>query len=312
MSEFSMDAILRADDGRFVESEEPTPEVNLQRVVVRMLFDPDFARSVRADPERATRGLDIPSRLLKQLKEQDVRLWWADDLRPLRAMKGLVQEFQVSTALYLNESRSWSALMSFFGDASFHSSVQNRQYMALAFMEYLRAQINSGEGYARARATLQLEGAMAVLRRVRKEAFRRPQSVADQLIGGGLLLTPSAQVASIPAGTLSVIQRVEKFLFEAESLPVLSLVTDGPRLQDLPPVDPDRQERYLLECDEASQVSMSTLTHEYAQVLGAFRTPCHLEGHQLPGRAQLDASRALELAHAVREAGLLIADWPAN
>src|SRR4030095_5119129 len=89
-----------------------------QRAVVRMLFDPEFARAVRQAPDEVLPAL--PPALRTQLAALDDRTLRVDRLRRLRALRTLAEEFKGATTLALAETRSLGFLEQFFSSAPFH------------------------------------------------------------------------------------------------------------------------------------------------------------------------------------------------
>ena len=94
---------------------------DLQRVAVRMLFDPSFAARVHA-------GEAVPvlsEQELGWLRATDPRAWTVDHQRPARTLNELTAEFPVSTALVVGRTRQASTVQAFFQSAEFHDAVQD-------------------------------------------------------------------------------------------------------------------------------------------------------------------------------------------
>jgi hypothetical protein len=283
---------------------ETSSEVALQRVLVRMLFDPTFAAAVTKDPHGVLRAYSFASPLLDQLKRLDVRLWSADRHRPLRAMKILAAEFRISTTLLLDARRSFHELMAFFRHDTFHQSVQQRGYMALAFATFLKNLCHDLGKHAHALPhVLALEAGMALARREAREWRRGSLTFPCSGSGPTWRLQPGKVLVCVRQGTLSVVQSVEKFLFEASELPQLSLCQDSPRPSDGDALLQSTSEHFLLECGEGGQVGMSTLSEEYAavaaSVVGAVDAHAWVAPEQISGERARDLLEALIAAEVV-------------
>jgi len=295
--------VLADDRGAFFEDAPPSPDVALQRVAVRMLFDPRFVERVYDDPVVATAGLGISEGRLRQLVDNDRRLWNADPLRRNRALKSLMEEFKVTSTLTLARTGSLRSLDAFFGTAPFHDAVQRRGYMAMAFMAFLETSLAElGEHAIHARAVLLLEGAMARARRAAREIRRgRDPALRDRIDDGEerQVVAGGRRAARVPTGTVATIQHVERWLFEASLVPALALCDDAPRPEPLPTLGDDH-ECWLLEPGDAGNVEIVALEGEWFDVVAACARPRsdpELESALGPG--------ALPRAAALRDAGVL-------
>lgn len=104
--------------------------VALQRVVVRMLHDPDLARAcARADLTPTERGW---------LEAVDPRRWRADPLRRYRLLHALIEEYPVASALVVRAA-GVPAFDAFFEGQRFHDTVQRDGRVAEAFGDWLCA-----------------------------------------------------------------------------------------------------------------------------------------------------------------------------
>lgn len=241
----------------------------LQRVVVRMLFDPAFVARVHADPDAALAGLELPRERVAELLAHDRRLWNADRLRRTRALRVLMEEFKASTAYALLETGRLAFLDAFFSSERFHASIQARGYTALAFIDYLRDAVDSGQlRSAHVRAVLGLESAMARARRDRREAARRGASAAR---AGADVVAPVPGVRSVevPGGTIAAVQAMEKHLFESALVPALSFCADAPRPAPLPEIDASKPEAYLLQAAPGGKVELHGIPLSYHRFLDA-------------------------------------------
>lgn len=299
---------LKLDQGSLSLETEAPPHIALQRVAVRLLFDPAFVEEVYADPAAALSGLGIPERYQAQLVSNDRRLWGADRLRRRRALKVLMEEFKTATAMALLETGRLAFLDDFFSSTEFHRSVQGRGYMALAFSDYLNRALADGTlTDPRTRALLALEGAMALMRRELKEARRRPES--RELIGLApgryWRCAPGRGIVRIPAATFIAARLIEEFLFEASLTPALSLCEDGPRPEGLPELAGE-EEWYLLEAGDGGRVESSGVEERYGVLIEACRGPRDARGLRRALRPlKIGKGQGLEMASALVEAGVL-------
>jgi len=288
-----------------------TPFVALQRVVVRMLFDPVFVKEVYEGPERALAGLYLDETLVKQLLQNDRRLWNADRLRRSRSLKILMEELKVSATLVLAECRSLSFLDEFFASPFFHEAVQKRKYMALAFVRYLEEAIHRGRLKSRhTAAALGLEAAMARSRRALRDARRGHDAALARLAPGrpGKRLVAEAGVTAhfAPWGVIGLVQHVEKYLFEVSQVPALALCDDAPRPDPLPAIDEAVRQPFLLEPEAGGRVELSEVEAKFAHVVAACARPVDSKelGAALRPRGY-DERKAWELAESLHEAGVL-------
>lgn len=254
-----------------------TPFVAMQRVVIRMLFDPGFVESVYSDSATALAGIDLDEELVTQLLANDRRLWNSDRLRRWRALKILMDEFKVASTLVLRETRELDYLDQFFSSDVFHVSVQQRGYMALAFVRYLEDGFDGGRlSSPHTRAALTLEAAMARSRRELRDAERgydRMLRRGGGARGGCVVALPGVRGLVLPGGTLELIQHIEKYLFQASQVPALALCEDAPRPDPLPDLDESAPVAFLLEPENRGKVELSQIPVTFARLVGLLDSP---------------------------------------
>jgi hypothetical protein len=216
-----------------------------------------------------------------------------------------------STTLALAECRRVAFLDAFFGSAPFHEAVQGRRYMALAFAAYLEEALWRGELESRHfAAALGIETAMARSRRLLRDARRGHDAglgrVAPGRPGVRWVASPGTLAHFAPAGTLAVVQRIEKYLFEVGQVPALALCDDAPRPEPLPAIDEGAPVPFLLEPQPGGKVDLSEVGEGYAWVITACQRPRDAaelaEGVAPHG---IDAAEAQEMAESLQEAGVL-------
>ena len=199
----------------------------LQRVSVRMLYDPAFVASVYDDPARALDGLDVSPAERELLVKSDRRVWGADPLRRRRSLKALLDEFKASSALAVAKTRRLATVDGFFSSSRFHACIQRRGSMAAAFGDYLESlQIEE----PRLAPVAKLEAAMARARR----GHRPPKATGRLHPGESYVLSTHCEPVLLPGGTLEVVHAIERVLFEITLAPVAAFADDGPDLSGVP------------------------------------------------------------------------------
>ncbi len=117
--------------------------VVLHRIMVRMLYDPDFTDRVLKDPGQTLAGLDLTETERGHLLTPDPRAWKVDPERPARSLTVLLQQYPATTVLVVRET-GHAPLLDFFRHARFHRSIQERGSMALEFGAYLEDLVSNG------------------------------------------------------------------------------------------------------------------------------------------------------------------------
>ena len=109
----------------------------LQRVVVRMLYDPDFVAQIFADPATALRDEDLTDQERRWLVEVDRRAYAVDPLRRARTLTALIEEFPVSVQHLVQQTGQPALLDAFFSSPHFHTCIQQRGSLAASFSAYV-------------------------------------------------------------------------------------------------------------------------------------------------------------------------------
>ena len=196
---------------------------DLQRVAVRMLFDPSFAARVHA-------GEAVPvlsEQELGWLRATDPRAWTVDHQRPARTLNELTAEFPVSTALVVGRTRQASTVQAFFQSAEFHDAVQDRGSLDVAFARYLTGL----ELDPHLADIVALEAAQA---RIRREDEVLPARV-EGLGEGQVVRARGVAAVQVDLATLDAMNRIEERLFALRLVPAAALAHDAPGLPELPP-----------------------------------------------------------------------------
>lgn len=170
----------------------------LQRVVVRMLYDPAFAARVFADPATVLCDEDLTDEERHWLVNADPRAYAVDQLRRTRLLVTLVEEFPVSVQHVVLQSTQPALLEQFFSSAAFHACIQQRGSLAGAFGAYLNAaEVRQYCPQLDIAPFVHIELAIARLRRrVEAPDTVRPQGATE------LALAPTVALLASPVGML--------------------------------------------------------------------------------------------------------------
>jgi hypothetical protein len=267
--------------------------------MVRMLFDPSLVDRVTSDAEVALEGLDLSARERAQLLAVDRRAWGYDPLRRRRTLRNLAEEFKGTTTLLLAATRSLASIERFFSSSEFHSAVQERGSMALAFADYLGRYEASGIDLPPQLGDIwRLETLLARTRRDR----RRPARCGS----GEVALPPRHGVVALNANVVAAHNQVDRYLFEVGLMPAVALCDDAPRLPCLPAVVEERI--YLLAYPVGSGVTLTAVgADEYAVLRECGRDAIRVaELVRQTEAAGLEAERAREVISTLLDEGLLL------
>ena len=230
--------------------------ITMQRVIVRMLFDPAFARSVIERPEESLKGLGLDARHVSFLTGPDPRVWRLDPHRRARSLEALLDEYPASAALLVGSTSQTSALDAFFSSSHFHQCIQQRQRLALAFGSYL---IDLAIHLKRA----DLEGVTTLEKAV--AAFRRPSQLPDNP-DAKLHLSPNVALVSVPTGTLEAYVNITQTLAEKQLSGAAAVILSSFRLR---PFQTTEQRVWVLleKMNEGSGPGLSVLADGLASLL---------------------------------------------
>ncbi|MCB9761461.1 MAG: hypothetical protein H6739_16580 [Alphaproteobacteria bacterium] len=272
----------------------------LQRVTVRMRFDPAFANRVYDAPAAALAGVNVTDDERGWLLAVDRRAWRTDPLLRARTLRTLFGEFKGASTLALAILRRVAILDGFFSSMAFHGAIQQRGSLATAYAAYLRS---LHLGSAHLDAVLSLEEALAACRR---ELEHPPARLAPVKRDPCVARAAGVGAVSLPSGTLETLNQIESYLFEASLMPALALCTDAPGLGPLPPLDPENPTRLILQ-PEAGGSGIRSLGRTVQQVLTELSSPTPLRHviTDLAGRG-LGRSKAAQLIADLDREGLVI------
>jgi hypothetical protein len=202
--------------------------VAAQRALVRMYFDPQFARAVREAPDQVLAHLPQPLRA--QLAAVDERALRLDRLRRRRALRTLSEEWKATTTWALAETGRLATLEAFFSSAHFHAAVEERGSMPLAFAAFLAELIVTHPlGTPHLADVLAIETALAQARREPDDATppTPPTSLCDET---ALRRAAGVVPIAVARGAMAILQQAERYLFEVGLMPAVALCDDAPGL----------------------------------------------------------------------------------
>lgn len=279
----------------------------MQKLVVRMLFDDEFVKAAHADPRQAFAGLDLSDTERAQLLRVDRRAWRHDALRRRRTLRTLAEEFKISTTIGLAETRSLASLENFFSSPFFHTAVQERGSMGLAFSDFLLDGCRKGIWKTpQLPDIVRLEAALVACRRSLEREDppgELPATIHDRM---RVKLAPGCSVASFQANVIETVQHVERYLFELNLMPAMALCEDAPQLTDLPEVN-QLKKVYLLFSPGATGISLTNIDRASFLLLYEARRAVEIKNLiARPGAAKNNAAQVQELLSEWLESGVLM------
>jgi hypothetical protein len=167
----------------------------LQRVVVRMLFDPAFRLRVYADSAAALQDVEITAEERQWLLTPPPQAYGTDIHRRSRTLSGVLEEYPVAGALAVRGHHGLARLQGFFASAFFHQCVQQRGSLAEAFGGYLQADVFADQPEIARLAVIELS-----IVRVRRAADIPPVSASGT--EARVRLAPWVELLSVPSTAL--------------------------------------------------------------------------------------------------------------
>lgn len=235
----------------------------LQRVVVRMLYDPALVARVYDDAATALPDAPLRESERSWLTAADRRAYGIDPYRRARTLQGLVEEYPVSCALALSRGASWSQLGDYFSGELFHEAVQRGRSLALVFGGHLLELAGAlAEREPWLEPLVRLERGLARVRRRVSHSSGR----ADDWC-----LSPDVETLELPRGTVAQHQLVLGRLGEPEQVD-LERVTDRRALAGLElGASNGGREYQLLSRNEDGTVRIEMLSPELFAILETTR-----------------------------------------
>lgn len=197
----------------------------LQRVVVRMLYDPAFVIAVYRDAAAATADIPLTAAQRRWLTEPDRRAWTIDRQRRARTLAALIDEYPAVT-------RAAEAVDAFFSSTVFHRCIQTRGSLALAYGRFVVDHF-ADEPWVQALA--QLEVAIAHLRRRKAPALEAGQIALHRRVmphwgpSGLADVYVAVMAGSRPPGDL-IVERSEGLIAELGDGGAVSISKSSPEL----------------------------------------------------------------------------------
>ncbi len=240
---------------------------HLQRVLVRMLYDPTFAARVFSDPETTLRDESLTEQERRWLVTVDPRAYAVDPLRRTRTLAVLLEEFPVSVHYLVQQTAEPTLVEDFFASAAFHTCIQDRGSLAAAFGEYLCSDaLQQRYPDLGIMPLVHIEDAIARLRRQCAIPAAVPVAtpVAEQAL---LTLAPTVMLLTAPVGMLTYYHTT----FETLSRDADGLVAAAFKPSAVPrPQVTTEQEWLLLEWHEATEsASIELLPDALGQLLAS-------------------------------------------
>jgi len=246
--------------------------VALQRVMVRMLYDPGFADRVLETPDDALARVELTTTERDWLLAPDSRSWKVDPDRPARSLTVLLQQYPASSFLAVRGAGP-EPLLAYFRSERFHRCIQEKGSMALAYGDYLGELVLGGKIPDRRAAPLAaLERAIVQLHR---SSPARPP-------GGGRAtayrLSPDHALHRSPAGTADLHEEVHRALGATGPALARTVLRSRARIPDRK-LDPSAEEPLLLELARTGEsrvlysVAAVEITEELYGLLAFAREP---------------------------------------
>ena len=114
--------------------------IALQRIVVRMLYDPALVAAVQIDATRALADCGLSEREREWFRVADRRAFALDPYRRSRSLHALLEEYPVASALLIRARGEVALLDAFFGSRIFHTGMRDGRSLASLYGDYLHAQ----------------------------------------------------------------------------------------------------------------------------------------------------------------------------
>ncbi len=111
--------------------------VAVQRVLVRMMFDPAFVDAVYGDDPSARFDVPLDAESRRWVRSVDRRAFGVDRYRRSRSLHDLLLKFTLFAAHYLRGYGDVAKLQAFFASAGFHCGMQRGESLSELFARYL-------------------------------------------------------------------------------------------------------------------------------------------------------------------------------
>lgn len=167
----------------------------LQRTLVRMQHDPDFAARLRADDAAAIASTRLAESALGMLRAADPIAVAADrdGRRAEQLLRNVTSEFQLCCAIGPQGDGDARFAAAFPRSARFHEAIATDGNLVLAFAAHAEAHAGA-DACAAFRALVALEASMARVRRA-------PPGLSQAVPAGAVALAEGVRLLELPAGT---------------------------------------------------------------------------------------------------------------
>ena len=235
----------------------------LQRVLVRMLYDPAFADRIYAEPKQALAGLSLSSAEKGWLLRPDRRAFSTDPYRRGRGLQGVLEEYPSTCALAVAAGIGWDELDAFFTSELFHDGIQRGRSLALTFGGHLFELAGThADREPWLEPLARLERGLARVRRRISHTRGRDDVWA---------LAPHVETLQTPRGTLATHQMVSGRLGDPAEITFERLL-DPSALQGLQlPKPSEGREHLLLSLGDDDIVRIEALSPELFAILETAR-----------------------------------------
>lgn len=279
-------------------------ETRLERLVMRMLFDPELVDEVYQRPKRLLQSGELTQEGLEWIQQVDPRRWRADPSRSHRALEGIVLHIPLSIALTSLGGVSPQRYLEFFKSVQLHQTIQDRGLLSVAFSEWLLQETPCP--WPELRVTLNaLERSIAQLK---SEELTSPSSRA-QREARALALPPLVRLIKASQGALDLSTELSARLKTHGPHASLSneALSSSSLLLDEQEQSASRRSVTLLVQRDESQVSVSELPPALAELLWSASQHAPLtEALSLLQSYELNSQEARELLSELVEEGLLL------
>jgi hypothetical protein len=290
-------------------------QVALQRVLVRMLYDPRFCAKVMASPEHTLRDVSLSARERRWLAEADPRAWQLDPLRRTRTLQALLEEYPLTAALVVQQSRCTRLLDKYFESSAFHQAIQNRQSLSLSFGEALPMLLHGLPCSVLAMTIIEF-----AIARKRRAAFpvgsesdtsleSLPMGVLEQHRAGTFTLSPAIEVLSAPKGSLELYGKLFALVRQHPKGILPGLLEAETWKFTVPILEPGTMEWIMVDASNLrTGPSLSECPDELAELLAGCRRPTTMEDlSKTLGRLGINSGEEAELIEDLLRDGLLMA-----
>ena len=114
---------------------EPVSAIYTQRMLIRLLFDPDLVERIHHTPENVMGWESLSDEEKKDILSQDKRLFRADPHLRARHLQAYLREFPLSV-FFQSEGQVWK-LQQFFSSEEYHLAIHEWSSVLAAFKRYL-------------------------------------------------------------------------------------------------------------------------------------------------------------------------------